>query len=449
MNQKSTPNKWLMFIVLLISAITVSLSQLKLAPVLGDVAAMLNVDMTQASLLMSLFTVAGIVLSIPGAAVMAKTGSKNMLLVLMACLVVGNVMGAITNSFTIVMISRIIEGISYALIITVGIDLINTWFSGAQVGTATGIFNTFAAAANFIGMNASVALFKSSGLKILWWAVAILAAICFVLVLLFIQVPKVQAAPGAIQERGATLGEAVKNPALLTVCLLHLCLSFVLFGFITCYPYIFGAYGISQTTSAFLSSLNGLFGIPVCIICGIVVGKTGKPFAVCIIGAIGCALTCFFIPHLGTSMVAYVIHVIASAIFPGGLVMTSVFIIVPQLAKRPALIGLSMGLLNTLYYIGVFLSTPVLNVLAGPSTSPSDWNTGSLLMPPAALSFWSALSSPWAWRKSRRVTLPTYKVYPNRRKGEADASPFLSHAGSNFQWKRDPFFTIQARKPGG
>ena len=60
-------NKWVMFFILLVSAITVSLSQLKLSPVLGDVAAMLNVDITKAAMLMSLFTVAGIVLSIPGA----------------------------------------------------------------------------------------------------------------------------------------------------------------------------------------------------------------------------------------------------------------------------------------------------------------------------------------------------------------------------------------------
>ena len=105
MNQKSMPNKWLMFFILLISAITVSLSQLKISPVMGDVAAMLSVDANQASLLMSLFTVAGIFLSIPGAAVLAKTGSKNMLLILMGTLVLGNVLGAVTNSFAVVMIS--------------------------------------------------------------------------------------------------------------------------------------------------------------------------------------------------------------------------------------------------------------------------------------------------------------------------------------------------------
>ena len=377
-------NKWGMFFILLISAITVSLSQLKISPVLADVAAMLNVDMAKAAMLMSLFTVAGIFLSIPGAAVMARTGTKNMLLILMGCLVAGNVIGAVSSSFAIVMLSRIIEGIAYALIITVGVDMINTWFSGATISTAAGIYNTFAAVANFVGMNASVAIYNGTGnLKALWWTVAALAAVCFVLVLLFIKVPKSETAAGSADN--ATLGEAVKNPALLVTCLSMLCLAFVLFGFITCNASLFQAYGISQQASAFYASLNGLIGIPTCIIAGMVIGKSGKPFDVAVIGAVLCASICFCMPHLGSAPAAYIAYALATGIVPGGMIMTSMFIFTPQLAKRPALIGLSMGLLNTLYYIGVFLCTPVITALAGDNASPANWTAPSLLMTAACV----------------------------------------------------------------
>lgn len=373
-------NKWGMFIILLFSAITVGLSQLKISAVLGNVAEMLNVDMTKAALLMSLFTVAGIVLSIPGAAVMARTGSKRMLLLLMACLIIGNVLGGLTNSFAVMMFSRIIEGISYAMIITVGIDLINKWFSGAQVGTATGIFNTFAAVANFVAMNGSLMVIKATGnLKSLWWTVAMISVVCFLLVLFFIKVPDTGTEDGT-EKKHVSVGEAFRNPALIVTCISMFCLAFVLFGFITCYPQIFTYYGIPKTTANFYSSLNGLFGIPACILCGIIVGKSGKPFTVATIGAIGCILLCLAIPHLGSA--TYIIHVIASAIFPGGLVMTSMFIFTPQLAKKPELIGLSMGLLNTFYYIGVFASTPVITALTKNNTT---WMSASILMTAASV----------------------------------------------------------------
>ena len=382
MSSSKTPSTWIMFVILLISAITVSVSQLKISAVLPQTAEMLSVDLTQASLLMSLFTVAGIVLSIPGAALMGKTGSKNMLLILMGCLVVGNVIGAVTDSFPVVMASRIIEGVSYALIITVGVSLINMWFEGGMIGTATGIFNTFAAAANFIAMNGSLMLLNATGnnLKMLWWVTGAIAAVCFALVLLFIREPeRAHAAEGAAAP-SATIGEALKNPALIFICIAHLALSFVLFSIMTCYPQIFSFYGIDQTTANFYSSLNGLFGIPVCIICGIVVGKTGKPFHVAAIGAIGTALMVFAIPYLGPS--TYVLHVLASAIFPGGLVMTSIFIITPMIARSPKLIPLSMGVLNTLYYIGVFASTPVITALSEGNTN---WVNPSLVLTAASV----------------------------------------------------------------
>jgi hypothetical protein len=85
-------------------------------------------------------------------------------------------------------------------------------------------------------------------------------------------------------------------------------------------------------------------------------------------------------PYLSAG--TYIIHVIASAIFPGGLVMTSVFIIVPRLAKSPALIGYTMGILNTLYYIGVFASTPVITGLTRGNTT---WVAPSLALTAASV----------------------------------------------------------------
>ncbi|MDR2106229.1 MAG: MFS transporter [Coriobacteriales bacterium] len=364
-----TPNKWLMFTVLLISAIMVGISQLKIAAVLPNVAEMLNVDMTQASLLMSLFTVAGIALSIPGAAFMTRVGAKPTLLILMASLALGNILGALTDSFAVVMASRIIEGISYALIITVGIELISIWFADGGQATATGIFNTFAAAANFIAMNISLAIMNSLGLKALWWIVGAASVACFVLVLFVVKVSigtSRQAEGGQVAAR-IPLSEAFRNPAAMVTCVALLFLSFVLFAFITCYPQLFAFYQLSQETSNFYASLNGLFGIPVCIVAGLVIERTGKPFIVAIIGAIGCILLGCTVPLLAPGL--YVWHVIASAIFPGGLALTSIFIIVPRLARSPQLIGLTMGILNTLYYIGVFASTPVITALSQNNTN--------------------------------------------------------------------------------
>lgn len=59
--------------------------------------------------------------------------------------------------------------------------------------------------------------------------------------------------------------------------------------------------------------------------------------------------------------------------------MTSIFCLAPMLSKRPALIGYSMSIINMLYYIGVFASTPVIVGAAS-----SSWKSASLIMTAAA-----------------------------------------------------------------
>lgn len=364
--------KWFMFLILLASAVTVSISQLKIAAVMQEVTAVLGVSATQAALLTSVFTVAGIVLAIPGAAIQERLGPKKLLLALMVCLTAGNVIGALTDSFAVMAVSRMIEGVSYAMIIMVGVTMINVWFADGGASTATGIFNTFAAVANFLAMNASIPIVKALGLKGLWWTVAGLSALCLVLVLTCIQLPE-------RQERGdtetkVTVREALSNLRIDVLALAQCCIAFVLFGFITCYPQLFqGYYGLSPETANFYSSLNGLFGIPFCILCGVLVERTGKPFVIAVAGAVGTALLCITMPYLGPS--TYIVHVLVSAVCPGGLVMTSIFCLAPMLSKRPALIGYSTSIINMLYYIGVFASTPVITGAAAVS-----WKGASLIM---------------------------------------------------------------------
>ena len=146
-------NSWFRFLILQCCAVTVSVSQLKVSAVMEQVAQGFSISMGAAAGLMSFFTVAGIVLAIPGAALMERMGAKRLLLLLMACLFAGNAVGAVAGAYPLLMAGRLLEGVAYAMIIMVGIDLINTWFPHGGAGTATGIFNTFAAVGNFITLN--------------------------------------------------------------------------------------------------------------------------------------------------------------------------------------------------------------------------------------------------------------------------------------------------------
>ena len=361
-------NPWFRFLILQCCAVTVSVSQLKVSAVMEQVAQGFSISMGAAAGLMSFFTVAGIVLAIPGAALMERMGAKRLLLLLMACLFAGNAVGAVAGAYPMLMAGRLLEGVAYAMIIMVGIDLINTWFPHGGAGTATGIFNTFAAVGNFITLNGALMVVKRWNVRMLWWIGAALAAVDLILVLAFI--PAEKPIPDRSRNRendgntaasstGAMVREAFRDKRLMSLGAAQMLMAFILFGFITCYPLLFtGYYHLAPEKANFYSSLNGLFGIPACIVCGILAEKTGNPCRVAMAGAVGTVIAGFTMLILTPG--TYVVHVLASAVFPGGLVMTSIFCMVPAIAKRKESVGYYMAVVNLLYYTGVFFATPVM-----------------------------------------------------------------------------------------
>lgn len=361
-------NPWFRFLILQCCAVTVSVSQLKVSAVMEQVAQGFSISMGAAAGLMSFFTVAGIVLAIPGAALMERLGAKRLLLLLMACLFAGNAVGAVAGAYPLLMAGRLLEGVAYAMIIMVGIDLINTWFPHGGAGTATGIFNTFAAVGNFITLNGALMVVKRWNVRTLWWICAALAAVDLILVLAFI--PAEKPIPDRSRNRendgntaasstGDMVREAFRDKRLMSLGAAQMLMAFILFGFITCYPLLFtGYYHLAPEKANFYSSLNGLFGIPACIVCGILAEKTGNPCRVAMAGAVGTVIAGFTMLILTPG--TYVVHVLASAVFPGGLVMTSIFCMVPAIAKRKESVGYYMAVVNLLYYTGVFFATPVM-----------------------------------------------------------------------------------------
>lgn len=379
-------NPWFRFLILQCCAVTVSVSQLKVSAVMEQVAQGFSISMGAAAGLMSFFTVAGIVLAIPGAALMERMGAKRLLLLLMACLFAGNAVGAAAGSYPLLMAGRLLEGVAFAMIIMVGIDLINTWFPHGGAGTATGIFNTFAAVGNFITLNGALMVVKRWNVRTLWWIGAALAAVDFILVLAFIpdeeRIPAEKRIPderhilaekpildrsrnrendgnASASSTGAMVREAFRDKRLMSLGAAQMLMAFILFGFITCYPLLFtGYYHLAPEKANFYSSLNGLFGIPACIVCGILAEKTGNPCRAAMAGAVGTVIAGFTMLILTPG--TYVVHVLASAVFPGGLVMTSIFCMVPAIAKRKESVGYYMAVVNLLYYTGVFFATPVM-----------------------------------------------------------------------------------------
>jgi predicted MFS family arabinose efflux permease len=355
-DKMETKNKNLMFLILYLSGITISLSQMKIPPVMGAITESLNISFSQASWLMSIFTLAGIVLAIPGAGIMHKVGPKKLLTYLMSAVLIGNLIGAFANSFILLLISRAIEGIAFALIIMVGLVMVNAWYTGSTVGTMVGVFNTFGAVGPFVAMNIAIPIVSRLGLKSLWLIIAGISAVLIILIVTVLDLPKSDGGAGGAKK--VSISEAAMNKSVWLLALMQGCVVFILFSYLTTYPQIFSQfYKLDSVKANFYSSLKGLFGIPFVILGGAIVDKTGKPAIVSLASFLVLIGVGFTTTLLGPN--TYVLHILIGSIFQG-FILTSVFTMAPSVAKKPAYIGLTIAFVNLLYYIAVFASTPVM-----------------------------------------------------------------------------------------
>jgi predicted MFS family arabinose efflux permease len=372
-------NRWGYVLVVYLAGISISLGQFQIVPIMGEVAGAVGAGPVQLGWLMSIFSLAGVVLAIPGGKILAKIGSKNLLLVLMAALFLGNVIGALSGNYYLLLASRVIEGISFALIITTGLVMISGWFKGVGgIAAAIGLFTTSPPVAQFAVMLGVPAIVKASGgnIKSVWWLIAGIAALCFILVKFILP-------PAPPEEFAEPSGEkplfrdAAKNGKVWLMAISHGCIAFIIFSYAYCYPAIFqNVYSLSSETANNYASLSGIFGIFFGITCGILIEKVGKPYAISFVGRIGIIVTVALTLALGTSSLAYIIHILAIALFGGGICMTANLVIGPTLAKSPAHIGYTMSLINMLFYIGSVACSPV---MLGLATGPG-WSTAILVV---------------------------------------------------------------------
>ncbi len=380
-DRRALPTRWVIFGVLMLAALTINASQLKISAIAAQVSAAFEVSLTQTALLTSIFTVAGVVLSIPGTFVMRMIGIRRMFITLLGFLLAGNVIGAVAPSFELLMASRVIEGFSCSLILPLGLSLISVLFDDPEASLASGTFSAATPLANFVIMNAALWLVDATGsIRAVWWVLAACSIVCLVIVAILVKgvdggsagdidgaaaesTAATPERPGAL----ASLAKAYRNPALVLVCLAMLFLSFAVQGLVTCYAQIFVSYGLPESTANWYSSLNGLFGIAIGIVAGAVVGRVGKPYLTALVaGILGIACT-WYVGHIVAG--TYVLCVLGTAVTVGGVAMTSVFVLAPRLAGHPSYVPLATGLLNACFYLGSLISTPVLTALSGNGSS--------------------------------------------------------------------------------
>jgi predicted MFS family arabinose efflux permease len=367
---------WLVMVVVYVASIAVAANRFKVPPVLPTLMDELQVDMVTGGWLMSLSSLAGIILAIPAAFVLTRTGLKLTGLIAMTCAVVGGVLVAMATGASMMLLGRAIEGVSVSLMVVLSPTAISLWFPPRERGIPMGIWATWVPVGNVLMFNLAHPLMNALGWRAVWWFGLLLSAVAFVLVALVLSSPP-QAESG---ESGAIVPSREFGRMLLNPTAWLLALSFALFGFgILGYntwapTYLIETLQIQPDVASFYASVMFLAAIPANIFAGWLLNRLKDRYRLLPLAFLATAILFFWSFRLGSESVV-VPYMIALGL-ASNFVPTTTFTLAPETMPNVQLASLGLGIVIAGTNVGSLAGPPAL----GAVVSSAGWTAGSTFL---------------------------------------------------------------------
>lgn len=350
-------------VLLVIAGMAVALGQFKIPSIMPAIMERFSMDVRAASQLMSVFTLAGMFLSLPTGFLARRFGAKNMLVTAVLVMVLGTVIGAFSTSGSMLVLSRGIEGVALVFCGVSAPLAIRRYVAPDKVGFASGIWALWFSLGSFFGGVLTPTLFEAAGFQGTWFVMAGIALVAGALMFLF-----VKPTTGRFFEeidRAAGRGEAherVQVKELLshnTLLVLggFLAFNMVLISFLSFSPTFLQGEGMSPTLAGFASTLPMLIAVASSPLFGVLADRTGRMKALLAVSMLAmgpCA--CVLLTTSGPAL-----WVAAAIMGVVGLGAPTMFLIVyPSTVRSKSALPLAMGLLVMTQSLGQFLGSLVM-----------------------------------------------------------------------------------------
>ncbi|MCI2063121.1 MAG: MFS transporter [Eubacteriaceae bacterium] len=375
----------LILTVMLISMMAGAVCMNKVSPVLINIVNDFDLTTGQSGILISIFSLAGIFLSIPMGMLITKYGSFKTGLISLVAIIAGSSMGAIASSYSILLVSRGIEGIGLLFLATIGPAAVANAFSDEKRGTAMGLLMCYMSFGQILALNLAPIMASVSSWRSFWWLNAGIGAAGLVLWIFAARnldsvghsssESKSASAQNAESTESASgaLGAVLKNKAVWLICIPFLAFCIAHFGAFNYLPtYMVQIGGISSTAAGSLVSIASLIGIPVGIIGGVIADKCGsrkKTLAATLV-LLGVVIALFPLFNASNYIVLVILYGLVS-MAEAGLSFTSITEVVKSQQGATA-----SAVLNTAQWIGAFMATTIFGMLL----SAVGWNASFYCM---------------------------------------------------------------------
>lgn len=345
---------WVVLLVVFLISVAAPLNQFKVPPLMPVIMEAFQLDLSLAGMLMSVFALTGLVLALPAGIIIQRLGPKTAGLIAVGCLVLGSAWGALAPNATILLASRVVEGVGMGLIAVVGPASIALWFPREKQGTPMGIWATWVPVGSVLMYNIAPALGLSLGWQVVWWLGAGFALVTLILFGLLMRMPPATTEVGdAIADAPPKLGEALANKNIWLLALQFGCLNLVFIGFGTFFPtFLSDVRGYSLGQAAFIASLGTFVVLVASPLFGWLSDRIGSRklfFTYPYILFAGLMALPFVVTGWTLYAFSFVLGILAGA------VPTATFAAAPEVMGRPQLAGFGLAIVAVGQNLGMVI----------------------------------------------------------------------------------------------
>ena len=376
-------NRWIGFTVVFLASITIAMNQFKVPPVMVEMMHTLNLDMVAGGMVMSVYALTVILLVFPAALVLSKLGAKTTGLLAIGCAAVGPLVGVLTSSFHLLLISRVIEGVGSAFISVVAPTIIAGSFNEQERGKPMGIWAGWVPIGVVLIFNLAVPLCTMFGdWRSLWWCCAVLNTIFFILFFACIEkdapASVSRSSLGDAQKNGSGLS-AFKNIAILALGLAFFGTAFRDIGFSTWAPkYFQDVLSIGPSKANFLNSFAYLAQLVGTIVGGMMIDRGVSRTVLLVASGVLTAVIAAFSFSLYAFWILPFMFVLG---LMAGFIVIACFTGVAGEAANPAQVPWAVAIAN----FGCFLAIMIAPVAVGAMVESKGWRAGTLVVEVGAI----------------------------------------------------------------
>lgn len=370
-------------LILVITSVAAPLSLNKVSPIAPNIKDYFNIGESQIGILISVFSITGIALALPGGLLIRKLGQWKSVLLALTALLAGSLVGIFSGSFTALLVSRIIEGIGMALIVIAGPSIVGSTVSTSRRGLAMGFFSAYFGIGQVLIFNLAPRIAKAGSWKNVWWFSS--AYILFSIIVWIILMIKIKAFSkshdvlNAPEEKSIPLVNIFKNRSLWILTIANGA-YIISFGTIQMFlpSYLSSNRGLDIAYASSLVSLNCLAGTVFSLFAGIISDKLGSRRVLGGMSLIVSGALFLLIPVTKLSLFLPLIIIlgIIPPIFP-----VCAYAAATEVIDDPSESSMAIGLLSMGQNIGFTLGP----ALFGAVVQGISWNTALFLTMPVAV----------------------------------------------------------------